>query len=159
MNRDSNTSKAPQSTASFPPGVSSGISHGTLECGQIARARAFYTDFLGVQTLRHGQPAFMTWLSEGPNFAIACVMAGEQARAQTRDNRWELSLDSAEDVAAAHAAAIANKDGWGIRHVDPLTEQDGYPWFCLQDVDGNWWGLSNRGLDWLETAFEHAIKD
>jgi catechol 2,3-dioxygenase-like lactoylglutathione lyase family enzyme len=132
-----------------------GISHGTLECSEIGRTREFFRQFLGIQTLRHAEPSFMTFLNT-PEFYIACVEAGEQTGVQGRENRWELSLDSDGAVLDAHRAAIQLKDVWNIREVTPLSEQDGFAWFALQDLNGNWWGFSARGQDWFENAFEHA---
>lgn len=148
MNRDS-----------FPAGISLGITHGTLECRNIDKTRAFFREVLGVQTVRHVQPAFVTWRSDDPTFLIACVEAGEQTRPQSRDNRWELSLGSADAVHAAHRYITDRQKELGIQQLEPVAEQDGFPWFCLQDLDGNWWGFSNRDLTWFDAKFEQFSKE
>lgn len=141
----------------FPPGLTLGLSHGTLECIEINATRRFYREFLGVQTLRHVMPAFLTWRGDDAlwSFYIACVEAGDQTHPQTRDNRWELVVATADEVTAAHEAAVRLKDELGIKQVDPVTEQDGFPWFCLQDPDGNWWGVSNRDMSWFDSTFNN----
>ena len=132
-----------------------GMSHGTLECRDIPQSRAFHGEFLGLQTLRHSEPSYITWLDER-KFFIACVGTGDQTGVQGVENRWELSVGSDEEVLAARQAAEQQQERWGIRTITPLSEQDGYKWFALQDVNGNWWGISSRGADWFDKAFANA---
>lgn len=129
-----------------------GMSHGTLECRTIASARAFRTEFLGLETIRHSEVSFVTWLTD-PSFYLACVETGEQTGEQGIENRWEVSVQSDSEVSNAHQAAEQQRDQWAIRSITPLSEQDGYKWFALQDADGNWWGISSRGPDWFDRAF------
>ena len=136
----------------FPKGILLGFTHGTLECRQINPTREFQCGFLGVQTLRHSQPSFITWLGQR-SFYIVGVEAGDQVHPQSPDNRWELTVASEEDVRAAHAAATEGAAKWGIQYVSPISTLDGYPWFYLKDLNGNHWGISTRGVDWVESAF------
>lgn len=139
-------------THDFPEELFLGLSHGTLECSEIVATRQFFREFLGVQTLRHGPPSFVTWRGQ-PSFFIACVEAGDQTKPQGLENHWELAVDTEEEVLAAHAAASREGEAWGIRYVSPLGTLDGFPWFCLQDFNGNYWGISTRSREWLEAVF------
>lgn len=132
-----------------------GMSHGTLECRAIDPARAFRTEFLGLKTIRHSQVSFVTW-SDDPSFYLACVETAEQTGEQGIENRWELSVQSDGEVLGAHRLAEQQRDQWGIQSITPLSEQDGYKWFALQDADGNWWGVSSRGPEWFDAAFATA---
>ncbi len=135
--------------------TSYGISHGTLECRDINATRRFFREVLGLQTLRHSQPSFMTWLGKQPGlFVIACVEAGDQTGVQGQENRWELTVESDEAVLQAHAVMTKEAASWGIQHVSSIGSLDGFPWFCLQDMNGNWWGISSRGSDWVIKVFE-----
>ncbi|MBJ2260103.1 hypothetical protein B7H20_27695 [Pseudomonas aeruginosa] len=132
-----------------------GMSHGTLECHDIAAARAFRTEFLGLETLRHSAVSFVTW-REDRTFYLACVETGEQTGEQGLENRWELSVASDEEVVAAHQEAERQRERWDIRAITPVSVQDGFKWFAVQDADGNWWGVTSRGTDWFDKAFASA---
>ncbi|MFT3666431.1 VOC family protein [Piscinibacter sp.] len=140
----------------FPDGISEGLSHGTLELRNIPATRTFFREFLGLRTLRHAVPAFKAW-HDHAGFFIACIEIGALPRQQTRDNRWEVAVANAAEVERAHRTALRLKDEQGLLQVDPLQEQDGFPWFCLQDMDGNWWGISNRDSAWMHAAFDAAF--
>ncbi|MAX44674.1 MAG: hypothetical protein CL589_18880 [Alteromonadaceae bacterium] len=129
-----------------------GMSHGTLECHNIDDARLFRTEFLGLETVRHSQVSFVTWLND-PRFYLACVETGEQTGEQGLANRWELSVESDEDVVKAFEQATSQRERWGIRDITPLSKQDGFEWFAVQDPDGNWWGITSRNTDWFDAAF------
>ena len=129
-----------------------GMSHGTLECRTIAAARTFRTEFLGLGTIKHSDVSFVTW-ADDTSFYLACVETGDQTGEQGLENRWELSVRSDEEVVAAHQQAEQNRERWQIRAVTPLSEQDGFKWFAVQDADANWWGISSRGPEWFDQAF------
>ncbi|GGX19355.1 hypothetical protein GCM10007242_27760 [Pigmentiphaga litoralis] len=139
----------------FPTDVSEGLSHGTLECSDIISSRGLLRDFLGLQTLRHSQPSYTTWRGDPGQF-IACVDAGPDFQAQGVENRWELSVESESDFSAAYEAAADALTLGKFRHVSAVTDQDGFPWFSIQDQDGNWWGISNRQRDWLNNFFDNG---
>lgn len=136
----------------FPTEVLLGLTHGTIECHQINPTRDFHCGFLGIQTLRHAPPSFLTWFNER-SFYVVGVEAGDQVHQQSPNNRWELTVASADEVRAAHDAAIAEAAKWSIQFVSPIGELDGHPWFYLKDLNGNHWGISTRGDDWVEAAF------
>lgn len=130
-----------------------GMSHGTLECHNIDAARAFRTEFLGLESIKHSDVSFITW-REDQSFYLACVETGDQTGEQGLENRWELSVDSDEEVVAAHQAAESQREKWGIKAITPISEQDGFKWFAVQDPDSNWWGISARGVEWFDKVFE-----
>ena len=127
----------------FPIEKARGLSHGTLECHDIKTTRRFYREFLGLDTVRHGMPAFMTYRRE-PRVYVACVAAGESIVAQGYENRWELTVASASDVRKAHQAALDKQAEYDIREVRAVEVREGATYFALQDLDGNWWEITDR---------------
>jgi predicted lactoylglutathione lyase len=115
------------------------MSHGTLECYNLKASRKFYEEFLGLECIRHAQPAMV--IRCGLRFHIVCVEVGDHLHPTTLLNHWGLDLASKEDVDAAHAAAVASKDAFGIRQVTDTQLQHGVYSFYIEDLDHNWWEL------------------
>ncbi len=113
------------------------LSHGTLECRDLAKSRPFYEDFLGLEVVRHGRRSML--LRKGGYWAIVCVEAGDKTRPQGLWNHWGLDLASREDVDAAHERAQALKDLYGIDKITRPGMRHGTYQFHFRDRDGNWW--------------------
>ena len=118
------------------------LSHGTLECRDLNETRRFYTEFLGVDVIRHAEQAMGTWC--GGDWFIACVGAGENATPQPFENRWGLEVETLGEVDAGHAAARAQSGEYGIQQVLPIEDDGNVRRFSLQDLDGNWWEILHR---------------
>lgn len=139
----------------FPFDRSKGLSHGTLECHDLKPTRHFLRDFLGLDTLRHAQPSFLIWKDE-PGVFVACVAAGETVVPQGPENRWEVFVETAQEVDAARQAAIEGQAEYAIRAIGPVEERDGVRSFQLQDLDGNWWEINNRDPRWYDQVFQQG---
>lgn len=139
----------------FPIEKARGLSHGTLECHEIKPTRRFFREFLGLDTVRHGIPAFMTWRLQ-PRVYVACVAAGEAVIPQGFENRWELIVANADEVRKAHEASLGMRSQYGIREVRPLETREGVTAFALQDLDGNWWEICDRDPAWYDEVFERS---
>ncbi len=89
------------------------LSHGTIECSDIAATRRFLTEFLGIDVVRPLPEAQYLW--KGGPWSVVCVCVEDsEAKAQGPQNRFKLSVGSASEVDAAHTAALAQKVG--LRH-------------------------------------------
>lgn len=118
------------------------LSHGTLECRDLTPTRRFYTEFLGVDVIRHAEVAMGTWC--GGDWFIACVGAGESATPQPYENRWGLSVETPDEVDEAHAAAKAQSTKYDIQDVLDIEDDGDIRRFSLRDLDGNWWEIHHR---------------
>src|SRR5262249_36617215 len=109
------------------------LTHGTLECNDIAATRRFLNEFLGIDVIRP-LPEAQSLGRGGPWSVVWVCVEGEQ-KDQGPQNRFKLAVAPAAEVDAAHAAAEAHKDEYGIRHVEPVSETNGIRAFRLQDMN------------------------
>lgn len=117
------------------------LSHGTLECVNLAESRKFYEEFLGLECVRHAMPAMAFRL--GMRFHVVCVEVGDQVHPTNVLNHWGIDVGSHEAVDLAHGAAWANKDRFKIRQVLPVQEMHGVYSFYMEDLDHNWWEIQH----------------
>lgn len=115
------------------------LSHGTLECRDLTASRRFYEEFLGLETVYHGQRTMM--IRKGGYWGVVCVNRGDKVRAMGPLNHWGLDVASRAEVDAARANALKHNDAYGIRAVHQARDQHGVYSFYLQDLDGNWWEI------------------
>jgi catechol 2,3-dioxygenase-like lactoylglutathione lyase family enzyme len=118
------------------------LSHGTLECRDLNKTRRFYSEFLGVDVIRHAEAAMGTWC--GGDWFIACVGAGDGVSPQPYANRWGLEVGSEEDVDAARDAALAQGADYEIGEITAIKDDGDTRAFALCDLDGNWWEILYR---------------
>jgi predicted lactoylglutathione lyase len=125
-----------------------GLGHGTMECHSLQASRKFYEEFLGLECVRHAKPAMAVRL--GMRFHIIAVEVGDAVHPCNVLNHWGLDVASKEEVNAAHAAALAAKEKYGIRQVLPVQDMHGVYSFYLEDLDHNWWEIQ-----YYENGFQH----
>ena len=128
------------------------LSHGTIECSDIAATRRFLTEFLGIDVVRPLPEAQYLW--KGGPWSVVCVcVEGGEAKDQSPDNHFKLAVDSAADVDAAHAAAVKHRDDFGILQVLDVEERAGVRAFKLQDMNKTWWEIANLNQAHFEALF------
>ena len=129
------------------------LSHGTVECTDMVATRRFYVDFLGLDIHRPVREA--QYLYRGGPWTVVCVCVdGGEGKDQPQDNRFKLTVDSPQEVEAAHAAAVEQAGRYGIRQVgDVATRQDGTA-FLLQDLNYTWWEITDTGQAYYDAVFD-----
>jgi len=119
------------------------FSHGTMDCRDAVKTQRFLTEFLGLRSVRKSEGTQYVWL--GGRWFVACLCVGEKVPPrQGEDYRFALLVGSAAEVAAAHAAAAAQKDIWEIREVKGVTRDGDTVSFKLRDLNGVWWEIYHR---------------
>jgi catechol 2,3-dioxygenase-like lactoylglutathione lyase family enzyme len=118
------------------------FSHGTIECTDMAATRKFLVDFLGLDLIRPLKEAQYMW--KGGPWSVVCVNIQDgECKEQPTENRFVLSVATADEVDAAHAAALAGKDDYGIKQVLCVESANGLRSFKLLDLNNTWWEISN----------------
>ena len=118
------------------------FSHGTIECTDMAATRKFLVDFLGLDIIRPLKEAQYMW--KGGPWSVVCVNIQDgECKEQPTENRFVLSVATADEVDAAHAAALAGKDDYGIKQVLGIESANGLRSFKLLDLNNTWWEISN----------------
>jgi catechol 2,3-dioxygenase-like lactoylglutathione lyase family enzyme len=113
------------------------LGHGTLSCRNIDETRRFYTEFLGLETVRHGPRSFAVRL--GMKFQAFAVEIGDEIEPVPFLHHWGLDVTSKEEVDRVYRETVDLKDKWKIRQVTAPTLQHGVYSFYLEDMDYNWW--------------------
>ena len=118
------------------------FSHGTIECTDMAATRRFLVDFLGLDLIRPLKEAQYLW--KGGPWSVVCVNIQDgECKEQPTENRFVLSVATADEVDAAHAAALAGKDDFGIKQVLDVETANGLRSFKVLDLNNTWWEISN----------------
>lgn len=115
------------------------LSHGTLECYDLARSRRFYEEFLGLECVRHARSAMAVRC--GLRFHIVCLDVGQTLRPVGQKNHWGIDVGSVAEVERIQAAAKEMATRYGIRTVTDCVRQHGVYSFYLEDLDHNWWEI------------------
>jgi catechol 2,3-dioxygenase-like lactoylglutathione lyase family enzyme len=115
------------------------LSHGTLECRDLAASRRFYQEFLGLETVFHGARTML--IRKGGYWGVVCVNRGDKVRPVGPLNHWGVDVASREDVDKAHALALQHQQTYAIQAVHQTRDQHGVYSFYLQDLGGNWWEI------------------
>lgn len=125
------------------------ISHGTLGCHDLQNSRRFYEEFLGLETTQTSPISLMLRLGGDHVYAVV------QVKNKTKMPRYYhngLDVETPEEVDAAHATVMANRDAWELHDITEPSERHGTYSFLFWDMDGNGWEiLSNppRGYTWI----------
>lgn len=117
------------------------LGHGTVECRDLKASRRFYEEFLGLECVRHAQPAMAVRC--GMKFHVFAVEVGDDLHPTNLLNHWGIDVASREAVDQAHADALANRETYGIREVRDVVVQHGVYSFFLEDLDHNWWEIQH----------------
>jgi hypothetical protein len=128
------------------------FSHGTYECSEMAPTRQFLADFLGLDIVRPLPEAQYMW--KGGPWSVICVRVQDgDAKEQGTQNHFKLSVATDAEVDAAHAAALAHKDEFGIKRVLDIGTADGHRAFKLLDLNNTWWEISTVSQAYFDDVF------
>ncbi len=128
------------------------LSRGTLLTGDLARARLFYEEFLGLECkevgdgrmlVRDTDPGHLRHRGDGP-YWVMDVKQVEEGVTTNLLKHWGIDVASAAEVDRVHAIAAASKERFGLRAVRKPRLQHGTYSFYLQDFDSNWWEVECR---------------
>lgn len=149
--------ETPRRRATTPaPGVigDAELTHGTLESRDLARSRRLYEEVLALRCVRHSPPSQL--LGGQGSVCVVAVALGESVHEQGSENRWIVTLQDAQAVAASHRAARGLLAELGILEVGQLIQEDGVTRFRIRDADSNWWDVANLAPDHHEALFQRG---
>ena len=131
------------------------FSHGTYECSEMAPTRRFLADFLGLDIVRPLPEAQYMW--KGGPWSVICVRVQDgDAKEQGPQNHFKLSVAADAEVDAAHAAALAHKDEFGIKRVLDVGTSEGHRAFKLLDLNNTWWEISTVSQAYFDDVFSNG---
>lgn len=132
------------------------LSHGTVECHDLAAARRFYTELLGMEVVQTSKISLMLRLNS--TTTIACVETKGETSAG-HYSHFGFDFETREEVDAAHEIVLAQQDNYGVRKVTRPVAQHGTYAFFLVDADGNWWEFLTNPEGGYSYVFELPDND
>lgn len=127
------------------------LSHGTIECNDIAATRRFLNEFLGIDVVRPLPEAQYMW--KGGPWSVVCVCVEGEQKDQGPENRFRLAVDSDAEVDAAHRAALERRDDYAIKKITDIAISNGVRSFMLQDLNHVWWEIAHVDLAYYDKLF------
>jgi catechol 2,3-dioxygenase-like lactoylglutathione lyase family enzyme len=164
VNDTSTATKPPPGTSVVKPVI---LSRGTLVSKDLARARRFYENFLGLECVEYAPGAMMARdrdpkvlrQRKGNAYWVMDVRAATGGWQTNLFKHWGIDVASNAEVDRVHAYAVANKERLGIRAVRKPRLQHGTYSFYLEDEDGNWWEVECRPPgEETDAVFAHGDK-
>jgi catechol 2,3-dioxygenase-like lactoylglutathione lyase family enzyme len=125
------------------------LSHGTLECRDLAFTRRFYEEFLGFEVVQTS------------NISMWCRLGGQHSYVVAQTGRQEempflahngIDVETDEKVDECHRLVVRDADIWKLHKISKPTLQHGSYSFYFWDADDNAWEiLSNPpgGYSWM----------
>lgn len=126
---------------------------GTLVTTDLARARKFYEDFLGMECVRHAPGRMLVrdkrardLMSRGERggFVLEVEEVDEVKHPQKMHHHWGFDAASVEEVDRIRETALSDPERYGIKKVNPVTKMHGSYQFYFIDMDDNWWEIEFR---------------
>ena len=127
------------------------LSHGTVECHDLGRARRFYTEMLGFEVVQTSASSMM--LRHGSDTIIACVETKGETAAGIYSH-FGLDVESEDKVDQAHGLVTEHQERYGIQKITKPVHQHGTYSFYLIDADGNWWEILKNPKGGYNYVFE-----
>jgi catechol 2,3-dioxygenase-like lactoylglutathione lyase family enzyme len=129
------------------------FSHGTMDSRNAEKTQRFLQEFLGIRSVRKSKGTQYVW--QGGRWIIACLAVGSNVPPRQGEGfRFGLLVATAEEVDAAHDAAVAQRATWEIQEIRPVRDDGDTRAFWLQDLDGNWWEIYHRPGHLYDDLFE-----
>ena len=125
------------------------LSHGTLESTDLERARAFYTDFLGLEVVRTSDISLLIRLG-GPNTIAVVEVSKKSDMPFLNHNGLDVSTEA--EVDEAHAKVVEHAETYGLTKITRPRNQHGTYSFYFWDADANAWEILTNpdgGYSWL----------
>ena len=127
------------------------ISHGTLECRDLAFTRRFYPETLPVEDVQTPPPSICR--SHGGKQDYVCVAVGEQRTGELPFlNHNGIDVYTEAEVDECYRLVVRDAEKWGLHKISKPMIQHGSYSFFFWDADNNSWEiLSNPpgGYSWM----------
>ena len=114
------------------------LSHGTVECQDLAAARRFYEEVLGFEVVQTSNRSLM--MRHGKGTTIASVETKGKTVAGIYSH-FGLDVDDRTAVDEAHKLVVDARKEYGIKKITKPVFQHGTYSFYIIDADDNWWEI------------------
>jgi catechol-2,3-dioxygenase len=125
------------------------LSHGTLECRNLAFTRKLYEEFLGFEVVQTSDISI--WCRLNGTHVYACVQTPQKGMMPALAHNG-IDVETDKQVDECHALAERDAALWGLHRLSKPALQHGSYSFYFWDADDNCWEiLSNPrgGYTWM----------
>ena len=121
------------------------MTHGTMECTDLAASVKFYKEGLGLDVITH-VPAVKPHDVKHPSFpwyVVSLEVAPKNKHYLTPLQRYTVAVDSLTDLAQAHREMNERSEEFRATAIEPIKEIPGGHSFLICDLDRNWWEIAS----------------
>jgi len=120
------------------------MTHGTMECIDLAASVKFYKEGLGLDVITHvptSRPHDVKHWST-PWYIASLEVSPKNKHYLTPLQRYTVSVESAAALADAHRELTERREEFGITAIEAIAENATGASFLLCDLDRNWWEIA-----------------
>jgi len=120
------------------------MTHGTMECTDLAASIKFYKEGLGLDVITH-VPTVRPHDVKHPStpwYVVSLEVPPKNKHYLTPLQRYTVAVESPAALAGAHRELNERREEFGITSVDALNDIPGGQSFQICDLDHNWWEVA-----------------
>lgn len=120
------------------------MTHGTMECTDLAASVKFYKEGLGLDVITH-VPTVRPHDIKHPStpwYVVSLEVPPKNKHYLTPLQRYTVAVESAAALAEAHRELDARCEEFNLTAVEAIRESDGGQSFQVCDLDRNWWEVA-----------------
>lgn len=126
---------------------------GTFLTTDLAAARRFLEEFLGLECVRFRRDALLVReaghrpgepLAGEPYWVLEVREVATVANPQAVLNHWGVAVPKQGDVDRAYQAALDHQERYGLKRIQKPRAAHGAYSFYFEDRDSNWWEVEHR---------------
>jgi catechol 2,3-dioxygenase-like lactoylglutathione lyase family enzyme len=121
--------------------VPQALTHGTLENDDLAASERFYREALGLEVVKLWPSSCYVKHPATPWYVVCIQAQNASRRMLSRYQRFTITLETHEEVLAAHRQFAAQREAWKLRTLEAVIESEQGAAFQLADLNGNWWEI------------------
>jgi catechol 2,3-dioxygenase-like lactoylglutathione lyase family enzyme len=123
------------------------LTHGTMECTDLAASKKFYQQGLGLDVITHVptiEPHDVKHPAT-PWYVVSLEVPPKNKHYLTPLQRYTVAVASPEALAEAHREFTERKDEFALTSIEALQDSRAGQSFQLCDLDRNWWEVAWLG--------------
>ena len=123
------------------------MTHGTIECTNLAASIKFYTEGLGLDVITHVptiKPHDIKHRST-PWYVVSLEVPRKNKHFLTPLQRYTLTVESSAVLAEAHRELNERGDEFGVTAIGAIQDTRNGQAFLVCDIDRNWWEVAYLG--------------
>ena len=120
------------------------MTHGTMECTDLASSVKFYKEGLGLDVITH-VPTVRPHDIKHPStpwYVVSLEVPAKNKHDLTPLQRYTVSVESPLALAEAHHELNERREEFGVTSLDAINDIPGGQSFQICDLDRNWWEVA-----------------